>query len=221
MNMPQPSEALARDFVHFAVRCGVLRFGEFKTKAGRMSPYFFNAGLFNDGAKLGRLAEFYARCLVDSGLPFDMLFGPAYKGITLASAVAVELARIGHNVPFAYNRKEAKDHGEGGTLIGAPLRGKVLILDDVISAGTSVRESVELIRAAGAEPAGVVIALDRMERGKSALSAVEEVKENFGIPVVAVATLEDLVAYLADSPELAANLDAVQAYREQYGISSR
>ena len=150
-----------------------------------------------------------------------MLFGPAYKGIPLVAGTAIRLAEDGVDLPFAFNRKEAKDHGEGGTLIGAPLRGKVLILDDVISAGTSVRESVELIRAAGAEPAGVVIALDRMERGKSALSAVEEVKENFAIPVVAVATLEDLIAYLADSPELAANLGAVQAYREQYGISSR
>ena len=221
MTLPPPSAELARDFVHFAVRSGVLRFGEFKTKAGRRSPYFFNAGLFNDGAKLGRLAEFYARRLLDSGLGFDMLFGPAYKGITLAAATAVELARLGRNAPFAYNRKEPKDHGEGGILIGAPVAGRVLIIDDVISAGTSVRESVELIRAAGATPAGVVIALDRMERGKGALSAVQEVRETFGIPVIAVATLEDLIGYLADSPELAANLEAVEAYRAQYGISMR
>ena len=211
----------SREFIAFACDQGVLRFGEFKTKAGRLSPYFFNAGLFSDGASLGRLAHFYARAIIASGIGFDVLFGPAYKGIPLAATTAVALAGLGRNTPFAYNRKEAKDHGEGGTLVGAPLVGRVLVIDDVISAGTSVRESVELIRAAGAEPAGVVIALDRMERGKSALSAVEEVKENFGIPVVAVATLEDLVAYLADSPELAANLDAVQAYREQYGISSR
>lgn len=219
------TDPIAQAFVPFALRAGVLRFGEFRTKAGRLSPYFFNAGGFDDGAKLGELASFYARRLLqaraEGRLAFDMLFGPAYKGIPLVAGTAIRLAEDGVDLPFAFNRKEVKDHGEGGTLIGAPLRGKVLILDDVISAGTSVRESVELIRAAGAEPAGVVIALDRMERGKSALSAVEEVKENFGIPVVAVATLEDLIAYLADSPELAANLDAVQAYREQYGISSR
>ncbi|WP_461547723.1 orotate phosphoribosyltransferase, partial [Sphaerotilus sulfidivorans] len=158
------TDALAQDFVAFAVDAGVLRFGEFKTKAGRMSPYFFNAGLFDDGARLGRLAEFYARRLIDSGLEFDMLFGPAYKGITLAAAVAIELARLGRNVPFAYNRKEAKDHGEGGTLVGAPVKGRVLIIDDVISAGTSVRESIAMIRAAGATPCGVTIALDRQEK---------------------------------------------------------
>ena len=220
MSMPPPSEALARDFVHFAVRCGVLRFGEFKTKAGRLSPYFFNAGLFNDGEKLGRLGEFYARRLLESGLAFDMLFGPAYKGITLASAVAVELARLGRNVPFAYNRKEAKDHGEGGTLVGAPLAGRVAILDDVISAGTSVRESVEIIRAHGATPSAVVIALDRMERGTGSLSAVQEVRDTYGIPVLAVATLTDLIAYLHDSPALAANLEAVQRYRATYGVAA-
>jgi len=158
------ADALALEFVKFSVEAGVLRFGEFKTKAGRMSPYFFNAGLFDDGAKLGRLAEFYARRLIDSRLPFDMLFGPAYKGIPLAAAVAVELARRGRNVPYAYNRKEAKDHGEGGTLVGAKVAGRVLIVDDVISAGTSVRESIALIREAGAQPCGVVIALDRQEK---------------------------------------------------------
>ena len=212
---------LRQQFIAFSVSKGVLRFGEFTTKAGRQSPYFFNAGLFHDGATLAELAQFYAQTLLDSGVEFDMLFGPAYKGIPLATAIACEYAHRQRDLPFAFNRKEAKDHGEGGTLIGAPLKGRVLILDDVISAGTSVRESVELIRAAGATPAGVVIALDRMERGKGTLSAVQEVKENFGIPVIAVATLEDLIGYLADSPELAANLDAVQAYREQYGISSR
>ena len=211
----------SRDFIELACDKGVLRFGEFVTKAGRLSPYFFNAGLFNDGASFGRLCDFYARTLLAADLPCDMLFGPAYKGIPLVAGTAMRLAEHGHNLPFCFNRKEAKDHGEGGTLIGAPLKGRVLILDDVISAGTSVRESVELIRAAGATPAGVVIALDRMERGKGTLSAVQEVKENFGIPVIAVATLEDLIGYLADSPELAANLDAVKAYREQYGISAR
>ncbi len=211
----------SRDFIALACRKGVLRFGAFVTKAGRNSPYFFNAGPFDAGAPFRELCGYYARTIRAAGIACDMLFGPAYKGIPLVAGTAIRLAEEGVDLPFAFNRKEAKDHGEGGTLIGAPLRGKVLILDDVISAGTSVRESVELIRAAGAEPAGVVIALDRMERGKSALSAVEEVKENFAIPVVAVATLEDLIAYLADSPELAANLGAVQAYREQYGISSR
>jgi orotate phosphoribosyltransferase len=181
MTLPQPSESLAGDFVHFAVHCGVLSFGEFKTKAGRLSPYFFNAGLFDDGAKLGRLAEFYARRLLDSGLPFDMLFGPAYKGITLAAAVAIELARLGRNVPFAYNRKEAKDHGEGGVLVGAPASGRVLIVDDVMSASTSVRESIALIREAGAQPCGVLIALDRQERAsdgdnESMKSAVQYVR---------------------------------------------
>ena len=170
---PPRTDALAQDFVAFAVDAGVLRFGEFKTKAGRMSPYFFNAGLFDDGARLGRLAEFYARRLIDSGLEFDMLFGPAYKGITLAAAVAIELARLGRNVPYAYNRKEAKDHGEGGTLVGAPVKGRVLIIDDVISAGTSVRESIAMIRAAGATPCGVVIALDRQE--KAAQGGVDKV----------------------------------------------
>lgn len=213
-------DRLAQDFVRFAVESGVLRFGEFKTKAGRMSPYFFNAGLFDDGAKMGRLAQFYAQALVASGIEFDMLFGPAYKGITLAAALAVELARQGHNVPFAYNRKEAKDHGEGGVLVGAPLRGRVLIVDDVISAGTSVRESVELIRAAGAVPGGVVIALDRMERGQGELSAVQEVQQAYGIPVVAVASLDDLLAYLGGRPELAQNLRAVFEYRRQYGIKT-
>jgi orotate phosphoribosyltransferase len=206
------------EFIAFAVDTGVLRFGEFKTKAGRLSPYFFNAGLFSDGASLGRLSEFYARAILASGIPCDVLFGPAYKGIPLVAGTAIALAQKGHNLPYCFNRKEAKDHGEGGTLIGAPLAGNVLIIDDVISAGTSVRESVELIRAAGATPCGVVIALDRMERGQGALSAVQEVQQSYGMPVVAVATLDDLFAYLGDRPELAQNLHAATRYREQYGI---
>ncbi|MBD5804175.1 Orotate phosphoribosyltransferase [Azoarcus sp. Aa7] len=210
----------SRDFITLACDKGVLRFGSFVTKAGRNSPYFFNAGLFDDGSSFRELCGFYARAIVAAGVPCDMLFGPAYKGIPLVAGVAIRLAEQGVNLPFAFNRKEAKDHGEGGTLVGAPLEGRVLILDDVISAGTSVRESVDIIRGAGAEPAGVVIALDRMERGKGEKSAVQEVRESFGIPVVAVATLEDLIGYLGDSPELVANLEAVQAYRNTYGIAS-
>ncbi len=206
------------EFIAFAVETGVLRFGEFKTKAGRLSPYFFNAGLFSDGASLNRLTGFYARAILDSALPCDMLFGPAYKGIPLAAGTAIALAQKGRNLPYCFNRKEAKDHGEGGTLIGAPLAGRVLIVDDVISAGTSVRESVESIRAAGATPCGVVIALDRMERGLGELSAVQEVQKAYGIPVVAVATLDDLLAYLGGRAELAQNLQAVLRYRQQYGI---
>jgi orotate phosphoribosyltransferase len=225
MSMPPPSEALARDFVHFAVRCGVLRFGEFKTKAGRLSPYFFNAGLFNDGEKLGRLGEFYARRVLESGLAFDMLFGPAYKGITLASAVAVELARLGRNVPFAYNRKEAKDHGEGGVLVGAPVSGRVLIVDDVISAGTSVRESVRLLQAAGARPCGVLIALDRQERATEGdkdmeWSAVQYVTRNLQLNVAAIATLKDLLQFLksTEDPALQVFAEPVQRYRDRYGV---
>ncbi len=217
--------ALAQDFVAFSVRSGVLRFGEFKTKAGRLSPYFFNAGLFDDGAKLGRLAEFYARRLLASGLEFDMLFGPAYKGITLAAAVSIELARLGRNVPFAYNRKEAKDHGEGGNLVGAKVQGRVLVVDDVISAGTSVRESVAMIQAAGATPCGVAIALDRQEKAveggvESSHSAVQFVQSQWGLPVVTVATLADLLRYLQtqQDPSLAAHFAAVSAYRERYGV---
>lgn len=208
------------EFIAFAVETGVLRFGEFKTKAGRLSPYFFNAGLFNDGASLNRLTDFYARTILAAELPCDVLFGPAYKGIPLVAGTAIALAQKGRNLPYCFNRKEAKDHGEGGTLIGAPLAGRVLIVDDVISAGTSVRESVDLIRAAGATPSGVVIALDRMERGQGALSAVQEVQQTYGIPVVAVATLDDLLAYLGGRPELAQNLHAVFQYRQQYGITT-
>lgn len=216
---------LKQEFIQFAVDAEVIRFGEFITKAGRTSPYFFNAGLFNDGTNLGKIADFYAKTLLDSGVEFDMLFGPAYKGITLASATAVALSQKGRNVTFAYNRKEVKDHGEGGSIVGAKLQGKVVIVDDVISAGTSVRESVELIRAAGATPAAVLIALDRMERvGKddalSVHSAVQEVSQNYGIPVIAIANLNDLFACLsADNVDarLSQYKDAVAAYRQRYG----
>lgn len=207
------------DFIRFAVQQKVLCFGEFQTKAGRLSPYFFNAGLFNDGASLHRLTQFYAQAIQASALPFDMLFGPAYKGIPLGAGTAIALAEQGRNVPYAYNRKEAKDHGEGGTIVGAKLQGRVLIIDDVISAGTSVRESIELIRAAGAQPCGVVIALDRMERGLSALSAVQEVQQNYAIPVIAIATLNDLLGYLQGEAQMVQNLRATQLYRDQYGVN--
>ena len=218
---------LRQEFITFAVDSGVLRFGEFVTKAGRTSPYFFNAGAFNDGVTLGRLAGFYAQSLLDSDIAFDMLFGPAYKGITLASATAVALAGKGRNVPFAYNRKEAKDHGEGGSIVGAALHGKVVIIDDVISAGTSVRESVDLIRAAGATPCAVLIALDRMERaGKddalSAGSAVQDVSQTYGIPVVSIGNLDDLLDYLAQpgaNAPLQQHQSAVAAYRARYGVA--
>ena len=209
-----------QDFIRFAVQQNVLRFGEFQTKAGRLSPYFFNAGLFDDGASLRNLSQFYAQAILASGLPFDMLFGPAYKGITLAAGAAIALAEQGRNVPFCYNRKEAKDHGEGGMTVGATLQGRVLIIDDVISAGTSARESVELIRAAGAEPCGVAIALDRMERGQGELSAVQEVQRNFGIPVVSIATLDDLLGYLQGEAALVQNLTAVESYRNRYGVKN-
>ena len=209
-----------RSFVQFACDTGVLRFGSFTTKAGRESPYFFNAGLFNSGASVLKLCSFYADTIMSRAPQFDMLFGPAYKGIVLAAGTAMQIAQRGRDLPFAFNRKEAKDHGEGGTLIGAPLKGRVLIIDDVISAGTSVRESVELIRAAGATPAGVAIALDRMERGSGALSAVQEVERLYGMPVVACASLDDLVGYLQLTPGMESNLAAVQAYRTQYGVGT-
>jgi len=212
------STNFSRDFIDFACQQGVLRFGEFETKSGRRSPYFFNAGLFNDGASLDRLCEFYAQAILASGLQFDVLFGPAYKGITLAAGTAMALARLGRNTPYAYNRKEAKDHGEGGMLVGAPLKGRVLIIDDVITAGTSVRESVELIRGAGATPAGVIIALDRMERGRGDMSAVQEVQVNYAMPVLAVATLHDLINYLRGQRELASHLESVKRYRQEYGV---
>lgn len=213
--------------MEFAVQAGVLRFGEFKTKAGRMSPYFFNAGLFDDGAKLARLAQFYAQAIVASGIEFDMVFGPAYKGIPLAATVAVELARMGRNVPFAYNRKEAKDHGEGGTLVGAPLKGRVLIIDDVMSAGTAARESIALIQAAGATPHAVAIALDRQEMATEngqdvPHSAVQYVRQQLGLQVCAIATLADLLAYLAAQADggaaMAEHYHRVAAYRQRYGV---
>jgi orotate phosphoribosyltransferase len=228
----QASTVLAQSFVQFSLDCGVLKFGSFKTKAGRMSPYFFNAGLFDDGAKLGHLAACYAQRLIDSGMAFDMIFGPAYKGIPLGAAVAVELARLGKTVPFAYNRKEAKDHGEGGSLVGAPLKGRVLIVDDVMSAGTAVRESIALIQAAGATPHAVAIALDRQEMATEVqadgsvrdvpYSAVQYVREQLGLQVCAIATLDDLVAYLQAqaAPGMAEHLAQVRAYRERYGVAA-
>jgi orotate phosphoribosyltransferase len=233
MNNNNLQTNLAQDFVKFALDCGVLGFGEFKTKAGRLSPYFFNAGLFDDGAKLGKLAEFYAKSLLNSGIEFDMIFGPAYKGIPLGAAVAVELARQGRNVPFAYNRKEAKDHGEGGTLVGAKLQGRVLIVDDVMSAGTATRESIALIKAAGATPAAVAIALDRQEKAtekdvnnpNSAVvdvpySAVQFVRNQLGMQVCTIASLKDLLDYLATTADPAQQVHeaAIKAYRDRYGV---
>ena len=210
---------LRQAFIRFCIESKVLTFGEFTTKAGRVSPYFFNAGSFDHGAALGRLAEFYAKTILADAIAFDMLFGPAYKGIALAAATAVEMARLGRDVPFAYNRKEAKDHGEGGVIVGRPLAGRVLIIDDVISAGTSVRESVHLIRAAGATVAGVAIALDRMERGSGELSAVEEVNRLYEVPVICIASLDDLLGYLDASRDasLLQSRAAVAAYRRAYG----
>ena len=213
------------NFIRFALEAKVLSFGEFKTKAGRLSPYFFNAGEFNDGARLSALGHYYSKALQESKLQFDMLYGPAYKGITLAAATAIALAGDGINVPYAYNRKEAKDHGEGGVLVGAPVKGRVVIIDDVISAGTSVRESVDLIRKAGAEPAAVLIALDRMERSGNAIdigdkSAVQAVEQEFGLPVISIANLAGLMSYLTESSDaqLTNYLPAVKAYRQKYGI---
>jgi len=218
--MPITMFNFRQNFIRFAVQQKVLCFGKFQTKAGRLSPYFFNAGLFNDGAALRNLSQFYAQAILASAVPFDMLFGPAYKGIPLAAGTAIALAEQGRNVPYCYNRKEAKDHGEGGTTVGAALQGRVLIIDDVISAGTSVRESIDLIRAAGAEPCGVVIALDRMERGQGELSAVQEVQRNYGIPVVSIATLDDLLDYLQGESDMKQNLAAVQSYRDRYGVKN-
>jgi orotate phosphoribosyltransferase len=225
MHTSASPDNLAQEFVKFAVDSGALRFGEFRTKAGRLSPYFFNAGHFDDGAKLGRLAQFYVRRILASGLKFDMLFGPAYKGIALAAAIAVESARMGHNLPFAYNRKEAKDHGEGGTIVGAPVAGRVLIVDDVISAGTSVRESIAIIDSAGGKAIGVAIALDRQERPSEggtdgAGSAVQFVTSRLQMQVAAVATLTDLLQYLASNSDatLREHLPRVVAYRERYGV---
>ena len=206
------SSGFRQDFIRFALATKVLCFGEFRTKARRLSPYFFNTGLFNDGESLRKLGQFYAKAITQSGIAFDMLYGPAYKGIPLVATTAVALAEAGRNTPFCFNRKEVKDHGEGGNTVGAPLAGRVLIIDDVISAGTSVRESVEIIRAAGAVPCGVVICFDRMER-------VQEVRNNFGMQTVSISTLDDLAAYLAEEPGLAQQLRSLENYRAQYGVT--
>ncbi len=213
-------ENFRQEFIAFAIAKQVLMFGEFQTKAGRLSPYFFNTGLFNDGESLATLSQFYAKAIAASQIEYDMLFGPAYKGIPLVAAISVAVAGLGRNLPFCFNRKEAKDHGEGGATVGAPLKGRVLIVDDVISAGTSARESVNLIRAQGANPCGVAIALDRQERGQGELSAVQEVTRDFGLPVIAIATLEDLIGYLGGHQTLAANLEKVLEYKHQYGARS-
>lgn len=210
-----------REFIDFAIASDVLRFGEFTLKSGRISPYFFNAGLFNTGGALARLGRFYADAIINAGVQFDVLFGPAYKGIPLASATAVALAdHHGRDVPYAFNRKEAKAHGEGGNIVGAPLEGRVLIIDDVITAGTAVRESMEIISASGAEPAGVVIALDRQERGTGELSAIQEVEQQYGIPVVSIASLASLLEYLGNHPEQSDYLEAMKAYRARYGVEA-
>jgi orotate phosphoribosyltransferase len=214
----QPMHAYQREFLDLALRKNALRFGEFTLKSGRLSPYFFNAGLFDSGAALGLLGNAYAQAAIDSDITFDMLFGPAYKGIALATATAIALARDhGRDLPVAFNRKEAKDHGEGGMLIGAPLQGRVLIVDDVISAGTAIRQSLALIRSHGARPAGVLIALDRQERGQGAQSAAQEIAAEFGVPVVAIARLDELLALAAERPELAPHRVQLQAYRDTYG----
>ena len=208
-----------KDFIAFCLEQGVLKFGRFVTKSGRTTPYFFNAGLFSTGSSLERLAQFYAKAILASGIQFDMLFGPAYKGIVLAAGAAVALAREGRDVPFAYNRKESKDHGEGGKLVGAPLSGRVLIVDDVLTAGTAVGESLDVISSQGATPAGVVISLDRMERGAGELSAIQEIEKRHGIPVVSIATLDDLLGFLGDKGEFRNDLEAIKEYRQRYGVA--
>ena len=210
---------VSQDFIAFAIEKQVLKFGEFKTKAGRLSPYFFNAGLFNDGASLLKLGEFYAETIQKSGIQFDMLYGPAYKGITLAASIAITFAKNGHNYPYAYNRKEAKNHGEGGLIVGAPLQGRVLIIDDVISAGTSVRESIDLIAQHGASACGVAIALDRQEKGLGALSAVQEVQASYHLPVCSIANLYDLLEYASNQQDMAHHLLSIKLYRQQYGVT--
>ncbi len=208
-----------QEFIDFALQSDVLRFGEFTLKSGRVSPYFFNAGLFNSGTMLAKLGQYYAAAIVNSGIEFDVLFGPAYKGIPLGTATAVALAEHhDRNIPFCFNRKEAKTHGEGGSIVGAPLNGRILIIDDVITAGTAIRESMDIIHTAGAKPAGVIIALDRQERGKGELSAIQEVEQNFDIPVVSIIKLENLIAYLEKQTGKEEQLTAVQTYRNEYGI---
>jgi orotate phosphoribosyltransferase len=209
-----------QEFIDFAVARGVLCFGEFRTKAGRLSPYFFNAGLFNDGETLRLLGQFYAKAILAADTAFDVLFGPAYKGIPLVTATSIALAGFGRNLPFCFNRKEAKDHGEGGLTVGAPLAGRVLIVDDVISAGTSVRESVDIIRTAGGQPAGVLIALDRMERGSGKLSATQEVQHQFRIPVMSIATLDDVANFLRARAQMAEHLQSIQRYRKEFGVTT-
>ena len=212
-------QAYQRDFIRFAIDRGVLRFGEFTLKSGRTSPYFFNAGMFNTGAALAELARYYAAAIVDSGVKFDVLFGPAYKGIPLAAATSVQLAEKHQlDVPWCFNRKEAKDHGEGGSLVGSPLTGDILIIDDVITAGTAIREVMQIISQQGAKAAGVMIALNRQERGNGELSAIQEVERDFGIPVVSIVSLNQVLEFLADDPQLKQHLPAVEAYRAQYGI---
>ncbi|CAG1021183.1 orotate phosphoribosyltransferase [Methylomonas sp. LL1] len=205
-------------FIHYALDCGVLKFGEFQLKSGRISPYFFNTGLFNTGAQLDKLGQFYAQALINAQVEIDVLYGPAYKGIPLVSTTSIAYSRLHRDIPFAFNRKEAKDHGEGGMLVGAPLQGKVWILDDVITAGTSVRESVEIIRAANATVAGVVIALDRQEKGQNQLSAVQEVSQQFGIPVIAIISLAEIIEFIEHDSHFADKLPVIRAYRQQYGI---
>jgi len=213
-------KAYQREFIEFALSKQVLKFGEFTLKSGRKSPYFFNAGLFNSGRDLARLGRFYAAALVDSGIEFDVLFGPAYKGIPIASATSVQLAEIhDRDVPWCFNRKEAKDHGEGGNLVGSPLKGRIMLVDDVITAGTAIRESMDIIQANGADLAGVLIALDRQEKGKGELSAIQEVERDYQAKVIAIIQMGDLIRYLEEQPEMAEQLAAMRAYRAQYGIA--
>lgn len=212
-------KAYQRDFIEFAMAKEVLKFGEFTLKSGRKSPYFFNAGLFNSGRDLARLGRFYAAALVDANTQYDVLFGPAYKGIPIASATAVQLAEVhDQDVPYCFNRKEAKTHGEGGNLVGSPLVGRIMLVDDVITAGTAIRESMDIIQGNGAELAGVLIALDRQEKGKGELSAIQEVERDYNAEVTAIITLADLIEYLSEQPGMSEHLERVRAYREQYGI---
>lgn len=214
-------KAYQKEFIEFAIERGVLKFGEFTLKSGRTSPYFFNAGLFNQGADLARLGRFYAAALEDSGVSYDVLFGPAYKGIPIATAAAIALFDgYQKNVPYCFNRKEKKDHGEGGNLVGSPLQGKVMLVDDVITAGTAIRESMELVHANGAELAGVLIALDRQEKGQGELSAIQEVERDYQAPVISIVKLNDVIQYISDSEELAPYVEQVTRYREQYGVSA-